>query len=192
MQLAALVLEEKLCSGLKSSGDKALIAECSTLQLKLNFSTQCMDISNWWSSSASVCLLKYTAFVLIKLRLEVFAHSTGDLPCSGRGTKSRSHQMSHIRTNQPDEGKNALSSIWPSSSLVRGHYNPFSLSLEWEYTQPPRVLTTVPQNVEVSNLYNLNQELKAAMTILLKTALFIPKIVQWSHWNVTRTSSLNA
>ena len=46
MQLAALVLKEKLCSGVKGSGDKALIAERSTLQLKLNFSTQCIDISN--------------------------------------------------------------------------------------------------------------------------------------------------
>ena len=70
MQLPALVLEEKMCSGVKSSGEKALIAERSTLQLKLKFSIQCTDISNQWSSSASVCLLKYTAFVRIKLRME--------------------------------------------------------------------------------------------------------------------------
>ena len=46
MQLPALALEEKMCSGVKSSGGKALIAERSTLQLKLNFSTQCTEISN--------------------------------------------------------------------------------------------------------------------------------------------------
>lgn len=51
---------------------------------------------------------------------------------------------------------------------------------------------SLPENLMMFTCVNLDQEPKAPMTILLKTTLLIPKIIQWSRSNVPSKSYLNA